>query len=75
MGRVRLGKLTTDAPSRGGGSYMQHVIEWWHELLGILETVVGIIGGVSFIIVALSAASVVIVLFIVAIYHVAHGEH
>jgi hypothetical protein len=58
-----------------GGSYMQHVIEWWHELLGILETVVGIIGGVSFIIVALSAASVVIVLFIVAIYHVAHGEH
>ena len=54
---------------------MQHVIEWWYELLGILETVGGIIGGVFFIIVALSAAAVVIVLIIVAIYHVAHGEH
>jgi hypothetical protein len=54
---------------------MQYVIEWGHEPLGIIETIVGIIGGVSFIIVALSAAAVVIVLIIVAIYHVAHGEH
>jgi hypothetical protein len=54
---------------------MRHVIEWWHELLGIIETTVGIIGGVTLIIFALFATVVVIVLIIVAIYRIAHGEH
>lgn len=34
-------------PSRGGRFI--HAT-WWHELLGIIETTVGIIGGVTFIV-------------------------
>ena len=43
---------------------MRLVIEWWHELLGIIETTVGIIGDVTFIIFALFATVVVIGLII-----------